>query len=157
MVDELRKSVNGLHLEIFSGVQSSLVLAREISDALTTVSLYGMSMGDESLLQRAGVYICRESAQYHFKKLRRKVAKYVGWRKALIEIGNRHLSARGAETVEMQADRGLSTCAFDTETGFANTDWDEHMIDAYERMHASIDAVEADVSKCQNLLIALPA
>ena len=78
-------------------------------------------------------------------------------RKALIEIGNRYLSARGAETVARQADYGLSGCKADSDIGHANTDWDEHMSDAYEQMQASIEAVEADVSSCQDLLGDLPA
>lgn len=157
MTDEQRKSTHGLHLQMFSDAHASLSLAQEISAELINVTFYGMSMGDENLLQRAGVYISRERAQFRFNKLRRKVATYIGKRKALIEIGNRYLSTRGMEVVAMQADYGLSGCKADTDTGFSNTDWDERMSDAYERMQLSIEAVEADISRCQDLLLALPA
>ena len=157
MTNEQRKGINGLHFQMFSGSQASLPLTQEISAELMSVTFYGMSMGDEPLLQRAGVFVSRTAAEHRFKKLRRKVASYIGKRKALIEIGNRYLRARGAETVAMQADYGLSGCKADSDIGHANTDWDEHMSDAYEQMQASIEAVEADVSSCQDLLGDLPA
>ena len=157
MADERRKEPKGLHVQMFSGAQASLALTQEISAELMSVAFYGMSMGDEPLLQRAGVFVSRKTAEYRFRKLRRKVASYIGKRKALVEIGNRCLSARGAETVTLQADYGLSACTADSDARHANTGWDEHMSDAYERMQASIEAVEADVSRCQDLLIALPA
>jgi len=157
MVNKQQKGINGLHIQMFSGSQPSFPLTQEISTELMSVTYYGMSMGGESLLQRAGVFVSRGKANYRFRLLRRKVARHIGRRKALIEIGNRYLSARGAEAVPMQADYGLTDCQADSDTSHDNTDWGDHMSDAYERMQASIEAVEADVSKCQDSLIALPA
>ena len=157
MISEQRKSTHGLHLEGFSRTEESLLLARKISDELTTVALYVMSMGDDSLLQRAGVYVSRDSVQYRFNRLQRKVSSHLERRRALIEIGNRYLSAQGAETVAIRDDYGPYALRVDSDAGHINKGWDEQLNDAYKRMQAGIEAVEADVSRCQDMLIGLQA
>ena len=156
MTNPQRSTVNNLQRLMVFGAVESVSLAQEVGKESIAV-FYGISLGDENLLERVGVFVTRNYGEYRFNQLRRKVASYIGKRKALIEIGNRYLSARGAEAVAMQADYGLSGCKADSDIGHTNTDWDEHMSDAYERMQDSIEAVEADVSRCQELLGELPA
>ena len=156
MTNRQRSTANNLQRLMVFGAVESVSLAQEVGKESIAV-FYGISLGDENLLERVGVFVTRNYGEYRFNQLRRKVASYIGKRKALIEIGNRYLSARGAEAVAMQADYGLSGCKADSDIGHTNTDWDEHMSDAYERMQDSIEAVEADVSRCQELLGELPA
>ena len=156
MTGRHKNAISNLHQLILSGAVESLSLTQEIGAELMGV-IDGISLGDESLLERVGVFVNRNSSGYRFNQLRRKVASYIGKRKALIDIGNHHLRARGAATVVTQTDYGLSGCKTDSDTSHTNTDWDEHISDAYARMQASIEAVEADVSRCQDLLLAEPA
>lgn len=112
----------------------------------------GISMGDENLLERVGLFVNRHSAEYRFDKLRDKVAAYIGERKALIEAGNKLLHQQGMQTVPEKADYGLSKCQAQWDSSHTNTEWDERMQDAYDRMQACIEAVEADITECQTLL-----
>ena len=155
MTNPQRSTVNNLQRLMVFGAVESVSLAQEVGKESIAV-FYGISLGDENLLERVGVFVSRNYGEYRFNQLRRKVASYIGKRKALIEIGNRHLRVRGVETVVIRADYGLST-ARQTATPATLMDWEDHMSDPYERMQASIEAVEADVSRCQDLLGELPA
>ena len=156
MTNPQRSAANNLQRLMLSGAVESVSLAQEVGKESIAV-FDGISLGDENLLERVGVFVSRNYGEYRFNQLRRKVASYIGKRKALIEIGNRHLRVRGVETVVMRADYCLSDCNADSDTSHTNTDWEDHMSGAYERMQASIEAVEADVSRCQDLLGDLPA
>ena len=152
MINQQHSKPSNLHHLMLSGAVESLSLTGEINQELMAV-IDGISSGDENLLERVGVFVNRNSSEYRFNQLRRKVASYIGKRKALIDIGNRQLLARGIETVALHADYGLSGCKADSDTSHTNTGWEDHMSDAYERMQGSIEAVEADVSRCQELLL----
>ena len=116
MTNPQRSTVNNLQRLMVFGAVESVSLAQEVGKESIAV-FYGISLGDENLLERVGVFVTRNYGEYRFNQLRRKVASYIGKRKALIEIGNRYLSARGAEAVAMQADYGLSGCKADSDIG----------------------------------------
>jgi len=151
MTIEQANIVKTLSHKMFSGGVAFAALSQEITRELWEV-MDGISLGDENLLQRAGLFINRNSAEHRFNRLRRKVAAHIGERKALINAGNRLLRAHGVETVEARYDYGLSECRADSDPRHANTEWSDHMNDAYERMQESIEAVESDVSRCNDLL-----
>ena len=155
MIDQTSNMTARLQQEILAGAMATLSLTSEINQELLEVSTNGISMGDEALLERVGLFVNRNSAEYRFDKLRLKVAAYIGERKALIDAGNRLLQAHGAQLVNVHTDYGLSDCQADGDTGHTNTEWDEHMTEAYGQMQASIEAVEADVAICQYLLSTL--
>jgi hypothetical protein len=137
--------------EMLTGTMASLSLTHEINKELQE-TVNGISMGDENLLERVGLFVNRHSAEYRFDKLRDKVAAYIGERKALIEAGNKLLHQQGMQTVPEKADYGLSKCQAQWDSSHTNTEWDERMQDAYDRMQACIEAVEADITECQTLL-----
>ena len=95
--------------EMLTGTMASLSLTHEINKELQE-TVNGISMGDENLLERVGLFVNRHSAEYRFDKLRDKVAAYIGERKALIEAGNKLLHLQGMQTMPEKADYGLSKC-----------------------------------------------
>ena len=151
MNTERNVAIGNLSKVMLSGAIEALSLSQEINVALMG-AIDGISIGDEPMLQRAGLFAIRTAAGRRFTKLQHKVATHIGRRKAVIEVGNAHLQAHGLETVVLQADYGLSDCKADRDTAHTNTDWSDHMIEAWERLQNVIEAVEADVTSCQERL-----
>lgn len=151
MTNQNQAAVSMLTREMLTGTFASLSLTQEIGKELQE-TVNGMSMGDENLLERAGLFINRHSAEYCFDKLRDKVAAYIGGRKALLDAGNKLLLESGMQTLPEKSDYGLSKCQAQWDSSHTNTEWDERMQDAYDRMQACIEAVEADITECQALL-----
>ena len=119
MTNRQRSTANNLQRLMLSGAVESVSLAQEVGKE-SIADFDGISLGDENLLERVGVFVSRNYGEYRFNQLRRKVASYIGKRKALIEIGNRHLRVRGVETVVIRADYGLSDCKADSDTSHTN-------------------------------------
>ena len=91
-------------------------------------------------------------------EMRHRIGQLMGTTQGGMWVGtfhglcNRLLRAHGVKTVEVRDDYGLSECRADSDPSYANTEWSDHMNDAYERMQESIEAVESDVSRCNDLL-----
>jgi hypothetical protein len=151
MTHQNQAAVSTLTREMLTGTFASLSLTQEIGKELQE-TINGISMGDEGLLERVGLFVNRHSAEYRFDKLRDKVAAYIGARKALLDAGNKLLHAHGMQTVPEKSDYGLAACQAQWDSSYTNTEWDERMQDAYERMQDCIEAVEADITECQTLL-----
>jgi len=151
MTNQIHAAASLLTREMLTGTMTSLSLTHEINKELQE-TVNGISMGDENLLERVGLFVNRHSAEYRFDKLRDKVAAYIGERKALIEAGNKLLHLQGMQTMPEKADYGLSKCQAQWDSSHTNTEWDERMQDAFDRMQACIEAVEADITECQALL-----
>lgn len=154
MIQQNQDAVSLLTREMLTGTHESLSLTHEIGKELQE-TINGISTGDESLLERVGLFVNRHSAEYRFEKLREKVAAYIGARKALLDAGNKLLHAHGMQPVPDKSDYGLAACQAQWDSSYTNTEWDEHMQDAYERMQNCIEAVEADITECQALLSTL--
>ena len=113
----------------------------------------GMLLGDESVLQRAALWLGRYAVNARFDELKREVGRHITQRQSLLASANRFLLHHGIAPHEVAGAYDLSACRKDGAKSHRNADWSENTIEAHQKLRNCLDSIEEDVHAVQGRLL----